>query len=90
MRVGRFSATGRHACNALPVASAFQPAAGAYARPVVEYAGRKDVKLVSVKVGGKALSEGDYKLAPDSLTITSPPSGTFQVSLICRCPIARL
>jgi hypothetical protein len=43
-------------------------------------AGRKDVKLVSVKVGGKALSEGEYKLAPDSLTIPSPPSGSFQVS----------
>ena len=42
-------------------------------------AGRKDVKLVSVKVGGKALSEGDYRLAPDSLTIPSPPSGSFQV-----------
>ena len=46
----------------------------------VSAAGRKDVKLVSVKVGGEALSEGDYKLAPDSLTIPSPPSGSFQVS----------
>jgi hypothetical protein len=36
---------------------------------------------VSVKVGGKALSEGDYKLAPDSLTIPSPPSGSFQVEM---------
>ena len=35
---------------------------------------------MSVKVGGKALSDGDYKLAPDSLTIPSPPSGSFQVS----------
>lgn len=41
--------------------------------------GRKDVKLLSVKVDGKALSESDYKLTPESLTISSPPSGTFQV-----------
>jgi hypothetical protein len=44
-------------------------------------AGCKDVKLLSVKVGGKALSEGDYKLAPSSLTIPSPPSGSFQVNM---------
>ena len=42
-------------------------------------AGRKDVKLLSVKIDGKALSGSDYELTPESLTISSPPSGTFQV-----------
>lgn len=42
-------------------------------------AGRKDVKLLSVKIDSKALSGSDYELTPESLTISSPPSGTFQV-----------
>ena len=42
-------------------------------------AGRKDVKLLSVKVDGKQLSDGDYKLEPSSLNITSLPKGSFQV-----------
>jgi aminopeptidase N len=49
--------------------------------PEIFLNGRKDVKLVSVKVDGNALSESDYKLAPDSLTILSPPSGSFQVEI---------
>mmetsp|Transcript_7416 Transcript_7416/g.21902 ORF Transcript_7416/g.21902 Transcript_7416/m.21902 type:complete len:899 (-) Transcript_7416:562-3258(-) len=49
--------------------------------PEIFLNGRKDVKLLSVKVDGKALSESDYKLTPESLTISSPPSGTFQMEI---------
>lgn len=49
--------------------------------PEIFLNGRKDVKLLSVTIDGNRLSESDYDLTPDDLTIKSPPSGKFQVEI---------
>ena len=40
-------------------------------------AGRKDIKLISVKLAGKQLSSGQYEVTDKHLIIESPPSGNF-------------
>ncbi|OMO79568.1 Peptidase M1, alanine aminopeptidase/leukotriene A4 hydrolase [Corchorus capsularis] len=40
-----------------------------------------DIKLLSIKVNGKELKEGDYKLDSRHLTLPSPPSGKFTLEI---------
>ncbi|XVF13099.1 hypothetical protein REPUB_Repub08aG0178800 [Reevesia pubescens] len=40
-----------------------------------------DVKLISIKVNGKELKEGDYYLDSRHLTLPSPPSGNFTLEI---------
>ncbi|KAK6263130.1 hypothetical protein QUC31_008946 [Theobroma cacao] len=40
-----------------------------------------DLKLISIKVNGKELKEGDYYLDPRRLTLPSPPSGKFTLEI---------
>ena len=44
------------------------------------FAGREDLKLVSVKVDDKLLDASSYQLTPTTLTISNPPAETFKVS----------
>lgn len=44
-------------------------------------AGRKDIKLVSVKVAGKQLSSGQYQVTDKHLVIESLPSGNFDLEI---------
>ncbi|KAH8513412.1 hypothetical protein H0E87_006614 [Populus deltoides] len=41
-----------------------------------------DLKLLSVKVNGEELKNGDYHLDSRHLTIPSPPSGTFTLEIV--------
>ncbi|KAI9398135.1 hypothetical protein POPTR_003G129500v4 [Populus trichocarpa] len=41
-----------------------------------------DLKLLSVKVNGEELKNGDYHLDSRHLTIPSPPSGTFMLEIV--------
>ncbi|XP_011022661.1 PREDICTED: puromycin-sensitive aminopeptidase-like isoform X3 [Populus euphratica] len=41
-----------------------------------------DLKLLSVKVNGEGLKNGDYHLDSRHLTIPSPPSGTFTLEIV--------
>lgn len=43
--------------------------------------GRKDIKLVSVKVAGKQLSSGQYQVTDKHLVIGNLPSGNFDVEI---------
>ncbi|XP_062146073.1 puromycin-sensitive aminopeptidase [Alnus glutinosa] len=42
----------------------------------------KDLKLVSIRVNGKELKEGEYQLDSRHLTLPSPPSGTFTLEIV--------
>ena len=44
-------------------------------------AGRSDIRLVSVKVAGKQLSDSEFKLTDKKLTVSSLPSGSFEVEI---------
>ena len=44
-------------------------------------AGRKDIKLVSIKVAGKQLSSGQYQVTDKHLVIDSLPSGNFDLEI---------
>ncbi len=44
-------------------------------------AGRSDVQLASVKVGGKALSEADYERTDKKLVIKNLPEGSFELEI---------
>ena len=45
------------------------------------HAGRKDVKLVGVKVAGKALQPSDYDLTDKLLTLSKLPQGEFELEI---------
>ncbi|XP_048229991.1 puromycin-sensitive aminopeptidase isoform X2 [Ricinus communis] len=42
----------------------------------------RDLKLISVKVNGEELKDGDYHVDSRHLTITSPPAGTFLLDIV--------
>ncbi|KAJ4712047.1 puromycin-sensitive aminopeptidase-like [Melia azedarach] len=42
----------------------------------------QDLKLVSIKVNGGELKEGDYRLDSRHLILPSPPSGTFTLEIV--------
>lgn len=44
-------------------------------------AGRKDIKLVTVKVAGKELQSSEYELTDKKLTLSSLPAGEFEVEI---------
>ena len=44
-------------------------------------AGRKDIKLVSVKAAGKQLSSGQYQVTDKHLVIENLPSGKFDLEI---------
>ena len=63
---------------------------GGYAESCCQYhryasqamlAGRKDLKLVSVKVAGKQLSSGQYQVTDKHLVIEGLPSGNFDLEV---------
>lgn len=39
------------------------------------------MKLMSVKVGGKALDPSEYTVSEKKLTLSSPPSGDFELEI---------
>lgn len=43
--------------------------------------GRKDIKLVSVKLAGKHLSSGQYQVTDKHLVIEAPPKGDFELEV---------
>ncbi|GLT90872.1 hypothetical protein SLE2022_087880 [Rubroshorea leprosula] len=46
-----------------------------------------DLKLLSIKVNGKELKEGEYSLESRHLTLPSPPNGTFTLEIVNEiCP----
>ena len=45
------------------------------------HAGRKDIKLVSVKLAGKQLSSGQYQVTDKHLVIETPPKGDFELEV---------
>ncbi|KAL3133720.1 hypothetical protein ABBQ32_008210 [Trebouxia sp. C0010 RCD-2024] len=49
--------------------------------PSLALDGRKDIKLVSVKVAGKQLSSGQYQVTDKHLVIEALPSGNFDVEI---------
>jgi len=44
-------------------------------------AGRSDVELVSVKVGGKALGADDYERSDKKLVLKNLPEGSFELEI---------
>lgn len=42
----------------------------------------RDLKLISVKINGKELNEGEFHVDSRHLTISSPPSGTFTLEIV--------
>ncbi|KAI4370277.1 hypothetical protein MLD38_018644 [Melastoma candidum] len=42
----------------------------------------QDMKLISIKVDGKELKEGDYHLGPKHLILSSPPVGSFTLEIV--------
>ena len=44
-------------------------------------AGRKDIKLVTIKVAGKEVQSSEYELTDNKLTLTSLPAGEFEVEI---------
>jgi hypothetical protein len=44
-------------------------------------AGRKDIKLVGVKVAGKALAADQYDLTDKKLTLINLPAGAFEAEI---------
>ncbi len=44
-------------------------------------AGRKDIKLVAVKVAGKELQSSEYELTDKKLTLSKLPAGEFEVEI---------
>lgn len=48
---------------------------------IPDSAGRSDVKLVSVAVNGKVMSESDYQLTDKKLILKTLPEGEFKLSI---------
>ncbi len=44
-------------------------------------AGRKDIKLVAVKVAGKELQPSEYEITEKKLTLSKLPKGEFEVEI---------
>ena len=44
-------------------------------------AGRSDIRLVSIKVAGKQLSDSEFTLTDKKLTVPRLPSGSFEVEI---------
>ncbi|EIE24754.1 aminopeptidase N, partial [Coccomyxa subellipsoidea C-169] len=53
----------------------------AAAPPSLELDGRKDIKLVAVKVAGKELQPSEYEIAEKKLTLSKLPKGEFEVEI---------
>ncbi|BDA49167.1 Aminopeptidase N [Coccomyxa sp. Obi] len=49
--------------------------------PSLELDGRKDIKLVTVKVAGKELQPSEYELTDKKLTLSTLPAGEFEVEI---------
>ncbi|KAG2500410.1 hypothetical protein HYH03_001981 [Edaphochlamys debaryana] len=60
-----------------------QLAAGAPPPPLV-LDGRKDIKLLSVALGGRVLGEGEYEVSDKHLTIKAPPAGEFEAVIVTQ------
>lgn len=50
-------------------------------RIAVMVAGRKDIKLLTVKVAGKELQPSEYDLTEKLLTLSKLPKGEFEVEI---------
>lgn len=44
-------------------------------------AGRKDIKLLSVRLAGQQLSSGEFEVTEKHLIVKSPPSGNFDLEV---------
>ncbi|KAK9918305.1 hypothetical protein WJX75_003036 [Coccomyxa subellipsoidea] len=53
----------------------------ASAPPILELDGRKDIKLLTVKVAGKELQPSEYDLTEKLLTLSKLPKGEFEVEI---------
>ena len=58
-----------------------KPAHSCEAPPPLKLDGRSDVKLVYLKVGGKAWPQEDYTLTAKELTLRGLPAGDFQIEI---------
>ncbi|KAK9846623.1 hypothetical protein WJX81_007796 [Elliptochloris bilobata] len=59
----------------------FKPNYDGEAPPPLPLDGRKDVKLVAVKVAGEALAADSYELTDKKLTLSGLPKGAFEVEI---------